>query len=134
VNLNVSSGAVLAVGALVGVVIIARTFKAPAAAALDAINPTSPNNIVYRGANSLVQAITGDPYGTVGTKWWEFWNRDQVARERAALSNDAPPVSTPGIDNEDRDLGGYFADYAQQSGLFHELPGGAAVGLPHMRR
>lgn len=84
-NMQISAGAVAVIAVGIGLVVVAGKLKAPAAAVADALNPTSPNNLAYRGANSIVRYATGDPYASVGTKWWEFANPTEAWRERQAL-------------------------------------------------
>ncbi len=45
-----------------------------ARAVLDAVNPANPNNIVAKGADAIVQAVTGDPNTSVGSKLYDIFN------------------------------------------------------------
>lgn len=91
--------------------------------ALNAINPASPDNIAASTVNAGVQAVTGDPYDTLGTKAWEIFNPSTRALEkqlfgtwtaadlvgaetRAALTrSDDTAQWSAGVDIEDRDQG-----------------------------
>lgn len=42
--------------------------------AVDAINPANPNNVVARAADAVVQAVTGDPNTSVGSKLYDIFN------------------------------------------------------------
>lgn len=57
--------------------------KAGAGTVLDAVNPASPNNVVAKAADKLVQVITGDPTASVGSKLYDVLNPN-------ALKADAP--------------------------------------------
>lgn len=56
--------------------------------AVDAINPANPNNIVARGADAVVQAVTGDPNTSVGSKLYDIFNPN-------APRADAPATAQP---------------------------------------
>lgn len=42
--------------------------------ALQAVNPANPNNVIAKGADAVVQAITGDPNTSVGSKLYDIFN------------------------------------------------------------
>lgn len=63
--------------------------------ALTAINPASPDNLAYQGANAVTRAATGDQSGTFGTKLWEFFHPDTVKLESQLFTG---AVSTAAAD------------------------------------
>ncbi|HYC45381.1 MAG TPA: hypothetical protein VED01_07815 [Burkholderiales bacterium] len=89
-----------------------RQAVSAASSALEAINPASSNNLAYRGANSIVQTVTNDPYATLGTKVWEWMNPASVAAEKMMLTGEsayAPNAAAiwTALDQEDADFGAY---------------------------
>jgi hypothetical protein len=58
-----------------------------------AINPASPDNIVYKGVNTVAAQVTNDPSWNLGNKLWEFLNPDKVAKEKAMLAGGKPKIS-----------------------------------------
>lgn len=87
-----------------------------------ALNPTSADNVAYQGATTFTQAVTNDPYTTLGAKLWEVFNPGAVAAEKAATAPSPAPssgvsVTAPTLtaaDQEDADLG-YYMDLSQAS-------------------
>lgn len=86
--MRIGAAAILATVGLVasGAVawLIIRQGKSAAAAVgtvVDQINPTNPNNAAARTVNAVVQAVTGDPSASLGTKVFEWLNPGTVARE-----------------------------------------------------
>lgn len=74
----------------------AAAVKQGAAAALDAINPASPNNLVNRAVNTVVETGTGTP-NSFGT--WLAEKLDPTTRAAAAAGLTAPtPASRVSID------------------------------------
>jgi hypothetical protein len=69
--------------------------------ALNALNPANPNNIVAAPVNSVIQAATGQPDVTLGTKLWEWLHPSTVALEKQL---------TASVDAEDADLGRAMLD------------------------
>lgn len=64
-------------GAYVAVSIFSRAkdgLTGAAKSALDAINPANPGNVVARAADAVVQAVTGDPNTSVGSKLYDLVN------------------------------------------------------------
>lgn len=90
---------------------VASSLGAALSSAADAINPTSSNNLAYRGSNAIVQSVTNDPYATLGTKIWETFNPGAVAAEKTALGSGTNawtgnvPITWTAADQEDADLG-----------------------------
>lgn len=62
---------------------VANKATSAAGTALQAVNPTSTNNLAYRGANAVLEAVTGQPEQTLGTWLYELFNGDEWAREQA---------------------------------------------------
>jgi hypothetical protein len=62
----------------------------------EAINPLSANNLVYRGVNSVGEAITGDSNFSLGVWAWEVLNPGKVAEERRALNTN--PERSQGLE------------------------------------
>lgn len=50
-------------------------------AALNTINPVNPDNIFAKGANKVLQSITGDSAATIGATWWRWMNPSAAAVE-----------------------------------------------------
>lgn len=83
-----------------------------AAAVADLFNPTSSSNLAYRGANAFTQAVTNDPYATLGTALWK-WNNPEALRKEAQMGvtpwSEVPAFYTA-IDREDADYGLYMRE------------------------
>lgn len=74
---------------------VATAVKETISDVIDAVNPASSDNLVYRGVSNVAHFIGGD--GTsgqstipLGTRMWEWLNPAAVAKERAMLSNGTP--------------------------------------------
>src|SRR5262245_4074920 len=77
-------------GAVAVAIVAAGAFLLFRRAPSGALNPASPDNVVYQGLNSIVQTLTGDKNQTAGG-----WVHD-VANPRAGLAgNEYSPA--PGI-------------------------------------
>lgn len=87
------------VAAVAGVYLITRGARAATSAAGDiitatgrAIDPTSPENLAYRGVNAVGGTLTGQGSNfSLGSWLFEVLNPDVVARENALLQG-TPPV------------------------------------------
>lgn len=71
-------------------------------AALDAINPANPNNLVNQGANRLFRDVTGNQVDTIGTAARGFYEsifRPSTAPLRAQLGT---------VEGDDAELGDFM--------------------------
>ena len=50
-----------------------------------AFDPTSPNNLAYKGANSVTQAVTGNPNATTGGAIYDVLNPNAGASASAVF-------------------------------------------------
>ena len=64
---NSNAGQVVIIGAVVAIGLYYT--KKAAAVAVDALDPTSANNLAYTGVNNIGEAITGKPFDLGG---WIF--------------------------------------------------------------
>jgi hypothetical protein len=69
-----------------------ETWKLAGEVVTHELNPTSPDNLAYRGVNSVGKIISADPQFSLGVWAWELLNPSQVARERGDLYNPTQQV------------------------------------------
>lgn len=60
-------------------------------AVVDALNPANPNNIVARGADAVVQVVTGDPNTSVGSKLYDWAHPNAPRADAPATPSNAQP-------------------------------------------
>lgn len=96
----------LVVAALAAWLLVRRAMAPGGVLTNGTFNPASTNNLAYRGANSVAQALTGDAGATVGTSVFEWLNPGAVERERAAIYGPVPEA--PDTSAWDRLLAGEF--------------------------
>lgn len=90
-RIQLSAGAVLALAG-VGVLAIlyvkrgaiGASVASAAQAVGDAVNPTSDQNLAYRGANALGASLTGDPFFTVGGSLYDWLHQPSAYQVAAA--------------------------------------------------
>ena len=88
----------------------------------NAVNPTSPENLAYRGASAAVSLATGDDV-PLGVKIWEWINPGTVKAENVAIGG-----STPNPEQLLVNTGSDFSLFGETAGAtFKDTPGGAAV-------
>lgn len=99
--MKLSGSGVFAIAATIVVGIIAYTLwqkkgsiTAAAGAVGTALNPVSDQNLAYKAANAVTQALTGDSGATLGTKLWELVNPGQAASDNAITAPTGPNVPT----------------------------------------
>lgn len=80
--MKTETAAMLGAGAAVLVLgwLGARTVAQGASDAIDAVTPTNPDNVFYRGVNEVVRVLTGDPHATLGTKIYDWTHPETVAQ------------------------------------------------------
>lgn len=75
-----NTGTKMAIGVGAGVVVLGllagRQARDSAGSVVDAVNPINPDNVFYRGANSVLQIFTGDQ-GTLGTKIYDWFHPEE---------------------------------------------------------
>lgn len=116
----------IAVGAGVALVVVWQLGKAGRAVGQaiseGAVNPASPNNLAYRGVNSVGASLTGDRYFDLGSWIWEKLNPEAAQREREAIGQAQPvqPVqqSTAWLTDAERS----FSDGANNTPTFGYEP------------
>jgi hypothetical protein len=80
----------------------ANELGAMASAAVEAVNPASPNNLAYRGTNAALTAAAGSPT-FVSDGLFAVLQPEARAAERAMLGASVPVVSV--YDVEDAEIG-----------------------------
>lgn len=95
----------------------AKTVRDAAAEAVDAVNPTSANNLAYRGVNAGLTAAAGSPT-FVSDAIFSVFNPQARAAERDMLD---PVPAYESLDDEDAALG-------QAMSATTVTPGGAYIG------
>jgi hypothetical protein len=63
---NLTGSAILALAALAAGFVVLKKVQKPGAGLLDAVNPTSRDNLAYSTVNEAGAKITGDPYWSLG--------------------------------------------------------------------
>lgn len=96
---DIGKGAGIAVaGALaVGLLgwLLARKGKAAAAAVGAAVNPTSRDNLAYRGVNAVGEAVTGERGWTLGGWLYDWTHPEESAAPAAPFDADSLLVAVP---------------------------------------
>lgn len=103
-KLGLTGGGVLALAAVAslavgGVVLyvkrreIAAGVSEAASAVGQAVNPTSDQNLAYRGVNAVGEAVTGDASFSLGAWLFEAFNPGAVQAERDVLRSGLPQAS-----------------------------------------
>lgn len=138
VNLNLAlvTASLLATGAIIFVMVRQGKNIAQAAGTVaNAVNPINPDNIFAKGANAVVQTVTGDATATVGSKIADLFDTSGAAAVAPSVPargkvvniqdyfstlerDDAEAVPPPGWDSTD----------------FATTAGGAATGRIIARR
>ena len=76
--------------------------KKAGALAPGALDPTSRDNLAYRGANEIGAALTGNKDWSVGVAVWELLNPAQAAKDNQVAApvatKEAPAVFDPARD------------------------------------
>lgn len=67
-------GGVTALGGIVLAAIVGIIVYTNRKAILTAFNPASDQNLAYKGANSVLQHLSGNPNETVGTGAFDLWD------------------------------------------------------------
>lgn len=71
---------------------------------LEAVNPTSSENVAYRATNAVGGAIAGERHWSLGAWIWEVTHPAEVARERSLTA----PTPAPSVTFEYVGGGGSF--------------------------
>jgi hypothetical protein len=107
---NLGPNKYLILGAVVAGLGVAYMLKKGAGAAVEALNPVNPNNIINQGAESLYRSMTGSK-GTIGgdiydathdennqAKWWWDWRLLTPATASVMVAEKAAPYVNPASD------------------------------------
>lgn len=54
----------------------------------DSVNPTSRENVVYKGVNRIGKDVSGDEHFSLGVWFWELTHPGQLEREREMFEDD----------------------------------------------
>ena len=80
--MSIKADAMIVAGGVALVVIGFAYMKSAAgdalAAAAPLVNPTDPNNIVNQGVTGVVQAVSGDPNASLGTKLYDLFHPSAI--------------------------------------------------------
>lgn len=84
------------------------------------LNPTSDQNLAYRGANAVVEVITGREDETIGGWWWELWNGDAFAEALNPPAQSLPNTAYAHGDfvRQERADAAYDERYGQEGAAF----------------
>lgn len=107
-NLNIDASAVLVLAALAAVGVVAYKFwpenvKDKLAAAKDALDPTSTNNLAYKAANAVGELATGDTDFSLGGWIYGKTHKDKVGQmlaTQADKDNPRSPYYEPKYEND----------------------------------
>jgi hypothetical protein len=88
----VTGGGIVSLTVMAGAVIVAYLVYVNREKLKTAFNPLSTKNLAYQGASKVVQAVTGDPTATVGTKIADWF---KTPAEKAVDEMLKPVAKTP---------------------------------------
>jgi hypothetical protein len=91
-----------------------------------AVNPLSDQNVAYKAANAVTQAVTGKPDQTLGGAIYDFFNGDKYADQLARERQNGPRVSATYPDEQLRgtrkDMMSTGWDYDESERLLKRFP------------
>jgi hypothetical protein len=82
---------------LVGAYYLSRKGSEAARTVASAIDPTSANNIFYRGVNGAGEVVSGNKDFSLGVWAWELLNPGKVAEENKVLRQNINPARDGGL-------------------------------------